>query len=240
MLSNYWIIITILLIGSIVSVFAVKLTVLAGVTGFIVGLLIFIGAGYPGIAMLAAFFLLGTLATSWGMGRKQRLGLAEKNKGKRTAGQVIANAGVAAITGLLVIAIPTSADLFRLMLAASLASATADTLSSELGNIYGKRYYNIITFKQETRGLDGAVSLEGTTIGIFGSLCIALIYAIGFRTTTQILSVVIAGTIGNLFDSVLGATLERKRCLNNNAVNFLNTAIAALTACFFSLLTNTR
>ncbi len=39
-----------------------------------------------------------------------------------------------------------------------------------------------------------------------------------------------AATFGNLVDSILGATLERKGHLSNNAVNFLNTfAAAALT-----------
>ena len=38
------------------------------------------------------------------------------------------------------------------------------------------------------------------------------------------------GTVGNLTDSVLGATLERQQRLSNNAVNFLNTLVGALVA----------
>ena len=205
-----------------------KLTVIAGLTGFLVGLLVFAGAGYTGIAMLATFFLLGTTATSWRMSQKQRIGLAENNKGKRTAGQVLANAGVAAILGLLAILAPAYADLFSLMIAASLASATADTLSSELGNLYGRKFYNILTLKKDTRGLDGVVSVEGTMLGVVGSLCIAVVYSTSLGLGIKVLLIVIAGTIGNLFDSVLGASLERKKYLDNNAVNFSNTAIAAL------------
>lgn len=237
MLSTYWLIISILFIGAVLSVSARKLTTAAGVAGFIVGALVFAGSGYTGIAMLATFFLLGTTATSWGVNRKQRLGLAEENKGRRTAGQVIANAGVAAMLGILVVAMPQQASLFRLMIAASLASATADTLSSELGNVYGKNFYNIATLKKDTRGLDGVVSLEGALIGLAGSVCIAIVYAIGFGINTQLLSIIIAGTIGNLSDSILGATLERKKYLNNNAVNFLNTLIAALAVFVFYLFT---
>lgn len=234
MFSNYWLIISILFICAILSVKAKKLTATAGLTGFITGLLVFAGAAYTGISMVAAFFLLGTSATSWGIRYKQGLGLAEKNKGKRTAGQVIANAGVAAILGLLAAAIPEYAELFRLMMAASLASATADTLSSELGNIYGKKFYNIITFKNDRRGLDGVVSIEGTLTGIAGSICIAIVYAIGFGLNSSFLLIVIAGTTGNLFDSFLGATLERKNYVGNNAVNFLNTAIAAFVIFVFT------
>jgi len=38
------------------------------------------------------------------------------------------------------------------------------------------------------------------------------------------------GVFGLLFDSLLGATLERRGWLNNDAVNFLSTASAALCA----------
>jgi uncharacterized protein (TIGR00297 family) len=82
--------------------------------------------------------------------------------------------------------------------------------------------------KEDARGLDGVVSIEGTCIGIAGAACIAAIYAIGSRNTTDFFPIIIAGTVGNLADSVIGASLERKNYLNNNAVNFLNTAVAAL------------
>lgn len=210
------------------SIKAKKLTVPAAVTGWFIGWCVFAGTGFTGVAMIAAFFALATAATSRGMKVKQTLGLAEKDKGKRTAGQVVANAGVAAILGLMAMAVPSKADLFGLMAAGSIASATADTLSSELGNIYGKNFYNIITLKRDTRGLDGVISLEGTLAGIAGSIFIAFVYSIGFGFGGTLFSIVLAGTIGNLSDSVLGATLERKGYVGNNQVNFLNTAIAAL------------
>jgi uncharacterized protein (TIGR00297 family) len=231
MTGDYFLIILILLAGASISVVAKKLTLLAGLAGFATGLFIYMGAGYVGITMLAVFFILGTAATSWGIGKKKQKGLAEKDHGKRTAGQVIANAGVAAIMGLLVIVRPEHAVLFRLMMAASLSSATADTLSSELGNVFGKRFYNILTFKKDVRGLDGVVSIEGTLSGIMGSICIAAVYAIACGFEVDFYLIVIAGTIGNLFDSFLGATLERKHYLNNDAVNFLNTAVAATVIC---------
>ena len=45
-----------------------------------------------------------------------------------------------------------------------------------------------------------------------------------------ILTITVAGTIGNLADSVLGATLERAGVLSNDGVNFFNTLTAALVA----------
>jgi len=230
MLSNYLLILVILTSAALISVRAKKLTLQAGVTGWIISLLVFAGAGYAGVAMIATFFVLGTGATSWGISIKQTLGLAEKEKGRRRAGQVVANAGLAAILGVLAIILPAKADLFGVMMAAAIASATADTLSSEMGNIYGKHFYNIVTFKKDTRGLDGVVSIEGTLIGIAGSTIIAFVYALGFGFNTFFWFIIVGGTIGNFSDSILGATLERKRYLSNNEVNFLNTTIAALFA----------
>ncbi len=228
MIINDWLIIPLLLVGSFVSVITNRLTLLAGCAGFITGLLICEGAGYTAIAMLAAFFILGTFSTSRGIARKEQAGLAEKNKGKRTTGQVLANAGAAAFIALFVIVFRQYHFLAVLMIAATFASATADTLSSELGVIYGNKFYNIITFKRDERGRDGVISLEGTLIGMIGSCCIATVYSVGYGFSWWFLMIVIAGTIGNFCDSILGATLERKNYVNNNLVNFLNTATAAI------------
>lgn len=238
MLLNYLIIVVILSAAAVISAKAGKLTVVAAITGWLTGLLIFAGAGYAGAAMLAAFFVLGTGATSWGMGVKQKLGLAEKDKGRRTVGQVIANAGVAAILGTLSFFYPDKSVVFILMIAAGFASAAADTLSSELGNIYGKNFYNVVTLKKDTRGLNGVISFEGTAIGLLGSCVIAAVYALFFGLTIHFLLIVVAGATGNFTDSLLGATFERRGYLNNNEVNFLNTAIASLSVFLLLSITN--
>ena len=143
MISAYWLILLILITAAFISVKSGKLTVAAAITGIVLSFFIYTGAGYFGVAMLAAFFMLGTFATSWKMNTKEALGFAEKNKGKRKAGQVLANAGVAGIAGLLTLIFPAQATMLRLVMAASIASATADTLSSELGMLYGRNFFNM-------------------------------------------------------------------------------------------------
>ncbi|UOQ71633.1 DUF92 domain-containing protein [Hymenobacter cellulosilyticus] len=224
------ILLVILLPGMALSVWAGKLTLPAGLTGVVLGVLIFLGAGFWGVGELALFFVLGTGASAWKVAEKRRLGLAEENKGRRTAGQALANAGVAGLAGLLAWAWPAQQPLFQVMLAGSFAAATADTLSSELGNMYGRRYYNAWTWRPDTRGLNGVVSLEGTLLGLAGSLLIAVVYCLGVGWSRALVWVLVAGAVGNLADSLLGATVERRAYLNNNAVNALNTAVGALTA----------
>ncbi|OCX51812.1 hypothetical protein BEL04_17525 [Mucilaginibacter sp. PPCGB 2223] len=213
-----------------------KLSAVAALTGLLVALLIYQGSGYTGIAMLALFFIAGSWATSWQYQQKVLLGAAEQRHGRRTPGQVLANSGVAAITGLVCRLDPNLSAMLQLMMAGSLAAATADTLSSELGTLYGRRFYHILSLRPGQRGLDGVISLEGTLIGIIGSALVALVYALGHRWGWPVLWVIIAGTAGNLADSVLGATLERKGMIGNNLVNFLNTLTGALTIWLLSAL----
>ena len=88
-------------LGMFYSVRRGKLTAAAAATGGVLGLLIYLGCGLAGLGLLALFFALGTAASGWRVADKRRLGLAEENKGRRTAGQVVANAGVAGLLGLL-------------------------------------------------------------------------------------------------------------------------------------------
>ncbi len=224
----FYIVLLIVLLAAVLTVVFRKLTIAAAVIGVAMAMCIFVGASYTGLIMLASFFVLATVATTFGIQQKQKLGFAESNRGKRNAAQVLANGGIAAILGLSVWIFPQYYLLFSLMIAASFSSATADTLSSELGNVFGKNFYNIVSFKKDIRGLNGVISQEGTLYGLAGSIIIAAIYALGNGFDFRFLIVVIAGTIGNFFDSVLGATLENNGAISNNSVNFLNTLLAAL------------
>lgn len=213
-----------------------KLTIKGVITAALVGCLVFLGFGLKGIALMGTFFLLGNLATSWKIGTKARLGAAEHQGGQRDASQVLANGGVAALLGILASLFPSYHLLFFLMMASSLSSATADTLSSELGTLYGRGFYNILSFRKDRRGENGVISLEGTLFGIAGSAIIALIHAFTTSWNAGFLVIIIAGTIGNLADSILGATLERKNIIKNDVVNFSNTALAALAGGAISLI----
>ena len=215
-----------LLVVVILTVTTNKLSIPASVIASIIAVLIFAGTGFSGIALLGCFFALGVGVTSWQ--RKKKVIVTLENAEKRDSLQVIANAGVAALLALIVLLYPGLEYILLLMIACSFSSATADTVSSELGVLYGKKCYNITTLKYDHCGENGVISIEGTLLGIAGSILIALTYCFftGWNFVAAII-IIVAGTIGNFTDSFLGATLERKNIIGNNTVNFLNTFIAA-------------
>lgn len=215
--------------GMWLSIRKEKLTIPAALTGGLLASVIFIGAGYTGLFLLATFFILGVAATSWKLSMKMNSGLAEDKQGKRNAGQVFANAGAAAILALLAKFQAETVNIFPLMIAGCFSAATADTLSSELGNVYGKRYYHLLSFQKMQRGSNGAISLQGTVAGMLGSTIIAWVYMGGNNWNIRhFFMIIVAGTVGSIADSFLGLTLEKKGLLGNNSVNFLNTATGAI------------
>ena len=165
MSGQYYWLAAILLAGMLLSIKARRLTTLAAITGGLLGWFIFMGAGFTGIAITAIFFLLGT----WLLHLKKSIKKNQDYQKGTAANEIWAR--YLLMQALLLFAawlarILEDVFVFRLMMAASLSSATADTLSSELGNVYGKGFYNILTLKKDTKGLDGVISFEGTIIGL--------------------------------------------------------------------------
>jgi len=189
---------------------------------------------------ILSVFLLAFAATKIGKGTKEKIGTGESKRG-RNAAQVAANLGVAALTVqpmlTLTASLPGNNEWLALLPAfAALAEAAADTVSSEIGQVLGGQPRMITTLRKVAPGTDGAITLAGTVAGILAAAIVAAIgaWAIGGSTLPGKLLpftlIAIAGVFGLLFDSLLGATLERKGWLNNDAVNFLSTLSAALFA----------
>jgi uncharacterized protein (TIGR00297 family) len=113
-------------------------------------------------------------------------------------------------------------------MAAALAEAAADTVSSEMGQALGGTPRLITTWKKVAPGTDGAVTLPGTMDGATAAIAVALVFALSRILSWRSFAVCAgAGVAGMIFDSFLGATLERSRLLGNNAVNLASTIVAA-------------
>jgi uncharacterized protein (TIGR00297 family) len=204
------------------------------VAGFLVGFLIYAFLDWRGYLLLLAFFVLGSAATKLGYRKKAAAKLAQEDKGRRGARHALANAGVATACALFAAATPYPV-LFALAFAGAFATAAADTASSEIGQLLGRRTYLVTTFRPVPRGTEGAVSLEGTLAGIFASLVIAALGAgLGLFSWKGVPVVVFAAFVGTTFESVVGAALEKRQLLDNEALNFLNTLVGALVAAAFA------
>jgi len=190
---------------------------------------------HGGLLPLLAVFLLTYAATKIGRAKKERLGTAEPKRG-RNAAQVAANLGIAALVAIpRIMAHPgtregdTQGEWSQLFAMAALAEAAADTVSSEIGQVFGGQPRMFTTLRRVEPGTDGGVTLLGTAAGVLAAALVAAIAAWTMQAGWLEFGVVtVGGAFGLLFDSLLGAMLERKGWLNNDAVNFLSTLSAVL------------
>jgi uncharacterized membrane protein len=75
------------------------------------------------------------------------------------------------------------------------------------------------------------MSLEGTLAGVLGAVGLgAVAAALGIVPDTALLPIIVGATAGSLLESWLGATLEGPGILNNDVLNFINTAAGAFVA----------
>ena len=178
---------------------------------------------HGGLMPLLAVFLLTFAATKIGKAKKDRLGTSEGKRG-RNAAQVAANLGIAALAATLSSTLSEGGNLGGIVAVAALAEAAADTVSSEIGQVFGGQPRMLTTLRRVAPGTDGAVTLAGTFAGVVAAVIVASIGTWTLGEDWFVGAICAAGAVlGLLFDSLLGATVERKGWLNNDAVNFLST-----------------
>jgi uncharacterized protein (TIGR00297 family) len=199
------------------------------ISAVVIGTVITAGLGLRGLAVMIAFFVVGSAVTKLGYRLKAQRGIAQEKGGARGWRNAWANGAVPAALALLAgFAPPDERALFALAYAAAVATAAADTCSSEVGKAYGRRTFLITTFEPVPPGTEGAVSLEGTVGGLIGALVVAGVgTAAGLYGPGAAVMVAIAGLLGSLAESLLGTVAERRGWLDNDLLNAVNTAIGA-------------
>ncbi len=192
---------------------------------------------HTALSPMLALVILTVLSTRLGRKRKEYLGTAERRQGRTTA-QVAANLGVALIASTMPMRLwmmdspwfsrgITPPPVFAPLLAA-MAEAAADTVSSEIGQVLGGQPRLLTTLRRVEPGTDGGVTLIGTLTGVTAAGIVAAVGACALGGGVEVFCISLSGGLfGLFFDSMLGATLERRGWLNNDAVNFLSTASAA-------------
>lgn len=234
--NNFLYAVLITFIFGLTSFLLKTVDILGFISGFIIGVLIYTFLGFKGFVILASFFILGSLSTKLGYKEKEKAGLAEKQKGARGWKNALSKCGVGAIISpfayfcLKELKMP-----YQAAFVASFASATLDTVSSEIGQWKGKKAFSLVSFKEVRPGSEGAVSLEGSLAGITASALIAIIaFALKLIEIKTIFIVIISSIVANIFESYLGVFLESKNLADKSTVNFINTLSAAV-ICYWLL-----
>jgi uncharacterized protein (TIGR00297 family) len=209
-----------------------SIDVKGALSALVIGTIITGSLGLAYFAIMVAFFVVGSVVTRIGYRRKAALGIAQERGGARGMRHAWANGGVPAFLALMAgLAPPLLRDLLVLAYAASVATAAADTCSSEIGKAFGRRTFLVTSFRPVTPGTEGAVSLEGTLGGLLGAGVVAGVgTAFGAYGWAAAVLVAVAGLLGSLAESVIGVAAERRGWMGNDLLNATNTAIGALIA----------
>jgi uncharacterized protein (TIGR00297 family) len=198
-----------------------------------IGTAVYACAGPGAWVLLLASFAAAAITSRVGQRRKLHLGIAEERGGRRGASNALANTGLAAVAAVLA-AISPHGDAAMAALAAALIAGSSDTVASEIGKAFGRRTFLIVGLRPVPPGTSGALSLEGTAAGVAAAFGLAFIArAAGVITPAMVVPVAFGAIVASFIESALGATLEAPRVLNNDLLNFVNTAAAAALALAF-------
>lgn len=216
----------------------------------LVGFAILDGAGWPGAAVLGAFFILGSAVGRIGVAGNRVPGDAKGEQ--RDAWQVLANGGCAALGALLAHGNP---GLALWVVTGSLAAAGADTWATAIGARSRTPPRRLLFGHQVDPGTNGGMTLTGTAGAVVGATLISVAGAVTASVPQLVVWGTLIGVAGMALDSVLGATLQGRfhcpacsvesewnvhRCgnrtthtggmvwLTNDGVNALTTAAGAL------------
>ncbi|CAG8603790.1 13059_t:CDS:2, partial [Gigaspora rosea] len=207
---------------------------------FLVGIITLSNDQLAFTVVLLVFYFTGSRLTKYKAERKKKLGEAYQEGGQRTAMQVACNA----LTGTIICIIHQyyyggqlkcllddhGSRLLFWMYIGHYSTCNGDTWASELGILNKSWPILITTFKKVPPGTNGGVSPLGLLASVLGgfiigaSAVISIYFADGCnRLYIELIPVAsIAGLIGSIIDSILGATVqislysEKSRMISNS------------------------
>ncbi len=218
-----WIYVILLFILGFITYYRKSLDMFGSAVMIIMGIIIIFSAGTNWLLLIVLFLVMSLIATKFS--KKYKLSLGEF-EGRRTSKNVISNGVVACFMA----AFGGYYLPFVGGFIGAIATATSDTLASEIG-VLDQHPRLITTFQKVDPGTNGAVSVLGTTVGIVGAAIIGIAsYFLGIMPNLlmAIGVSIVSGTVGCFMDSILGALFENRHLITNEHVNLIATIVGAL------------
>jgi uncharacterized protein (TIGR00297 family) len=204
-----------------------NITIGGAITGVVFAVIIYAGFYLGGLVVLAIALAL-TIASSRISRSKapQREGARGERRG---VGNIIANCLVGTLGALLeVFSFNWGSELAAVWLVAGIVAGASDTVASEVGKTWGGTPRSFPTWRAVPAGTPGAISFAGTAAGIAAATIMSgAAVAMWLIPVRLVAPVVAACTVGAFAESALSTRFEADGVLDNNTLNFLNTAIAA-------------
>src|SRR5882672_7704005 len=133
-----------LALGGAILILVTRQGTLSGaLAGFAVALLAALGLGAGALLPLAIFVLGSGLLTRVGRARKERLGAAQEDRGRRGVPHVAAKLSLPALAGVLAFVHAAPEKSLAIVYVAALAGAFADTAATEAGPVLGGRVFGL-------------------------------------------------------------------------------------------------
>jgi len=177
--------------------------------GFVVGVVCTM-AGIGWAVLLVTLFITANVLSRYRHSAKEaRIGDLVEKGGERDAIQVAANGGT--FTAFAVASLIHPSWIWFPLGAGAIAAAAADTWATEIGTLANHPPRLITTGKVVPAGTSGAVTWIGTFAGLAGAIFIGIVaLLVGWGSAAAYASVA-GGIAGSLVDSLVGATLQRRR-----------------------------
>jgi uncharacterized protein (TIGR00297 family) len=198
-----------LILGSVIAALAYRfgaLSLTGAAAAAALGAFVFYWGGLAGAILLVLFFGGSSLLTQAFPGRKRDASRHYAKGGARDPMQVLANGGVAGAS--LALYAYTRDVNWLFAFTGALAAANADTWATELGPLSSQQPRLATSGKRVPAGTSGAVSWVGSLASLAGAVFIALTGSWLFEIPRILLAGTLAGVLGSLVDSLLGACCQ--------------------------------
>ncbi len=186
--------------------------------------------GLNWLIMLVIFALIGFIATKIAFDEKKEEGVQEGRSGERGWNNILGVALAPTIVSIVNFMMPGHYDLMSVVYLSTIAVAATDTVASEIG-VRDSRTWLITNFERVSAGTNGGISVLGTAVSSVAAVVVSIIgWAVLFYNLSWFLLIpAFAGIVGNLLDSLVGATIEG-RYISKYTNNFITSLLGGLIA----------